>query len=152
MSDQTSIDLRLFLPFRLSVLSNTISSRIATLYADAFDLTVAEWRVMAIVDGAPGITARDVTLRAAMDKVAVSRAVASLEAVGRMERRAVDADGRARALFLTAEGACVVAAVAPLALDIEDRLLAALGEEDRAQLDRLLSRLANAISPDRPLW
>ena len=34
-----------FLPYRLSILSNTISSSIAELYSNRYDLTIPEWRV-----------------------------------------------------------------------------------------------------------
>jgi len=46
--------LEAFLPYRLSVLSNTVSSRIAKSYAARFSLTVPEWRVMRCSDAFRG--------------------------------------------------------------------------------------------------
>ena len=76
-----------FLPYRLSVLSNRISNAIAREYSRRFDLSVTEWRVMAVLGHAPNLSASEVARRTAMDKVAVSRAVASLSASGRLLRR-----------------------------------------------------------------
>ena len=73
-----------FLPYRLSVLTNRVSSAIARHYSERFDLTVPEWRVMAVLGGAPDLSAREVAQKTAMDKVQVSRAVAGLIASRRV--------------------------------------------------------------------
>ncbi|MEO0579542.1 MAG: MarR family transcriptional regulator, partial [Pseudomonadota bacterium] len=64
--DETAERLRLehFLPYRLSILSNTISGSIAAIYAERFDLSIPEWRVMAIVGRKPGLSAIEVAERA----------------------------------------------------------------------------------------
>src|SRR3954454_12826409 len=38
-----------FLPYRLSVLTSTVSRALARMYEQRFGLTVAEWRIMAIL-------------------------------------------------------------------------------------------------------
>lgn len=77
MSD-TPLRLSTFLPFRLSVLSNAISQKIAELYDREFGLSIWQWRVMAVTADTPGISATEIGQRTQMDKVAVSRAVAGL--------------------------------------------------------------------------
>lgn len=139
-----SLELERFLPYRLSVLSNTISGRIAKSYERQFQLTVAEWRVMAVLGRFPGLTAAEVTERTAMDKVQVSRAVARLKQTHRIESRAVEGDRRARHLFLTDKGYAVYAEIVPLARDYEARVTARLSVTERAQLDRLLDKLTAA--------
>jgi DNA-binding MarR family transcriptional regulator len=136
--------LEAFLPYRLSVLSNTVSSRIAKSYAERFSLTVPEWRVMAVLGRFPGLTAGEVTERTAMDKVQVSRAVARLLKTRRIERREVDGDRRALHLFLSNEGRAVYSEIVPLALDYERRLGASLSAAERAQLEKLLAKLTTA--------
>ena len=133
-----------FLPYRLSVLSNTVSGRIAKSYADRFQLTIPEWRVMAVLGRFPGLTAGEVTERTAMDKVQVSRAVARLKKTQRIEQRAVEGDRRARHLFLTHAGERVYAQIVPLARDYERRFTASLTPNERLQLDRLFDKLAAA--------
>jgi DNA-binding MarR family transcriptional regulator len=76
-----------------------------------------------------------------MDKVAVSRAVASLVADGRLTRK-VDGDDRRRArLRLSAKGYRIYDEVAPLALGYQQRLLASLSGAERELLESLLARL-----------
>ena len=74
----TRLDLDHFVPYRLSVLSNRVSDAIARHYSERFGLSIPEWRVMAVLGQTPGLSARDVAARTAMDKVQVSRAVACL--------------------------------------------------------------------------
>jgi len=136
-----ALKLERFLPYRLSVLTNRISTAIARLYARRFRLTVPEWRVMAVLGRFGAMSANAVCERTAMDKVRVSRAVARLAKAGRLTRR-VDAGDRRRAvLALTAAGRAVYEEICPLALAVERRLLAPLDAHDRADLDRLLLQL-----------
>ena len=49
-----------FLPYRLSILSNTVSSTIARIYDKRFSLSIPEWRVIAILGRFPGLSAVEV--------------------------------------------------------------------------------------------
>lgn len=135
------LQLEHFLPYRLSVLANTISSSLAGAYASRFELRIPEWRVLAVLGSYPGSSARQVAERTAMDKVAVSRAIASLIDRGRVERGTDQADRRRSVLRLTTRGQRLLARIAPLARQYEERLLAQLCAEDQLTLDRLLATL-----------
>jgi DNA-binding MarR family transcriptional regulator len=137
----SELALERFLPYRLSVLTNRISTAIARVYAKRFDLTVPEWRVMAVLGRFGAMSANAVCDRTAMDKVRVSRAVARLAASGRLARRIDTADRRRSVLALTEEGRAVYDEIGPLALAVEARLLMPLDAADRAALDRLLAML-----------
>ena len=144
--------LREFLPYRLSVLSNTISRRIADLYDREFGLSIWQWRVMAVTGDTPGISATEIGQRTAMDKVAVSRAVAGLIELGYMERTTSESDGRRSQLFLTDEGQNIYELIVPIALQAERELFETLSPADQKDLARLMDKLADAASPDRKLW
>jgi DNA-binding MarR family transcriptional regulator len=141
MARPPKLHLEAFLPYRLSVLSNTVSSAIAAAYFMNFGLSIPEWRVMAVLAANPGLSSAEVTARTAMDKVAVSRAVAALLAAGRLHRTTAPADRRRAHLALTRAGERVYRRVVPMALDYERRLMAPLGPRDRATLDRLVRGL-----------
>ena len=68
------LELDRFLPYRLSVLANTVSSGIARLYAERFQLTIPEWRVLAVIGCYGPQSANEVCRRTAMDKVRGRRA------------------------------------------------------------------------------
>jgi len=136
------LDLERFLPYRLSVLSNRVSNAIARRYSERFGLTVSEWRVMAVLGGTPALSAREVALRTEMDKVQVSRAVANLVHVKRVQKNADAADGRVTRLSLTPRGLAIYEEIVPLALHLEELFLEALAPGERAEFDRLMAKLA----------
>jgi DNA-binding MarR family transcriptional regulator len=141
-----------FLPYRLSVLSNTVSTAIAASYSAEFRLSIPEWRVLAVLALTPGLSAAEVAVATAMDKVAVSRAVASLLRARRIERRVARQDRRRSMLRLSRAGEAVYRRVVPVALAYERDLLRSLAAGDRRHLDRLLAALqrrAAAIGPAR---
>ena len=140
-AEHAVLELERFLPYRLSVLSNRISQDIARLYAERFGLGITQWRILAVLGRYPDLSATQVAERTAMDKVAVSRAVAGLLEAGLLRRRAHGADRRRSVLELSARGYRVYDEVAPLALAYERRLLAGLDPADRAALHHLLDKL-----------
>lgn len=133
-----------FLPYRLSVLSNRVSQRIATAYDERFGIGITEWRVIAVLGRYPGLSATRVSERTAMDKVAVSRAVARLLERGLLQRDIHGADRRKSVLELSEAGYKVYDEVVPLALGFERDLLGALDDDERAALERLLTKLESA--------
>jgi DNA-binding MarR family transcriptional regulator len=133
-----------FLPYRLSILSNRVSRAIAARYAETFDLTIPEWRIIAVLGRRPGLTAKEIAEATEMDKVAVSRAAARLIAARRLRSSADKDDARRQRLSLTALGEDVHGRIAPIALESERRLLAALDARERVQLDALIDRLLTA--------
>ena len=130
-----------FLPYRLSILSNRVSRAIAARYAKTFDLTIPEWRIIAVLGRRPGLTAKEIAEATEMDKVAVSRAVARLVGSKRVQARADAEDARRQILALTANGESVHARIAPIALAAEEKLLRTLDARERRALDAVLDRL-----------
>ena len=141
--DQPDHELALehFLPYRLSVLSNTISAQIAGEYGARFGLTIPEWRTLAVLGRFAPLTATGVVARTAMDKVRVSRAVSRLLADGLLERAVDPADRRRAPLRLSRKGRRIYEQIVPLALRREAELLACLNATETKQLDRLLAKL-----------
>lgn len=152
MTDSPALKLDGFLPYRLSVLSNAVSRKIAAIYEREFELSVWQWRIIAVLGEREGLTSTEVAQRTLMDKPTVSRAAASLIERGILERQ-IDADDRRRApMRLTEEGQAIYAAVIPRALESERELLDALTADEAETLHVLLSRLSMVVSPDSPLW
>ena len=131
-----------FLPYRLSVLSNRTSNAIAREYSERFDMTIPEWRVMAVLGRFAGLSANQVAQRTAMDKVAVSRAVARLLERDLIRREIHSDDRRRSVLALSEVGYSVYDEIVPMALACEQRLIGTLDQAERATLDRLLVKLS----------
>lgn len=144
MVDHAPLELERFLPYRLSILSNRVSQAIAREYTDRFNLSMTEWRVMAVLARfhGEGMSAREVADRTAMDKVAVSRALARLTTSGRVSRATHGGDKRRSVLRLTAKGWKIHDTVAPRARAHERELLGHLTADEKKMLTQILDKLA----------
>ena len=140
-AEHAPLQLEHFLPYRLSILSNTISQKIADDYQGRYDLSMTECRVMAVLARFDGLSAREVAERTAMDKVAVSRALARLVEAGRVDRSTHDNDKRRSVLSLTDAGWSMHDEVAPMARAREREVLAKLDAEEQRWLNRILDKL-----------
>lgn len=143
---QVELDLERFLPYRLSVLSNTVSAKIAAHYEKRFGLSIPQWRVIAVLGRFPGLSQNDVAERTAMDKVQVSRAVSALVRAGRVRRVRDETDGRVARLELAPAGHAIFDEVVPFARALEARLLDGLAGQDLLSLDAMLVRLTRAAA------
>jgi DNA-binding MarR family transcriptional regulator len=142
--DHAPLELERFLPYRLSILSNRVSQAIAREYTERFSLSMTEWRVMAVLARFNGesMSAREVAERTAMDKVAVSRALARLTSAGRVSRATHGGDKRRSVLRLTAKGWKIHDTVAPRARAHERELLGHLTADEKRVLTQILDKLA----------
>nr|WP_277815199.1 MarR family winged helix-turn-helix transcriptional regulator [Aquisalinus flavus] len=130
-----------FIPFKLAVLSDAVSKLIARDYSDRFGITIAEWRVMALVSQYDEVRAQTVVEKTPMDKVAVSRAVASLVDKGLLEKRTSQADRRSALLHLSAKGNTIATDIQAVAKVHNDDVLQALTTTEQAVLHAILDKL-----------
>lgn len=148
MSGQAEDECRLrlddYLPYRLSVASNAVSSLIARAHQDRFAVTIPQWRLICVLAEAPGLTQAQIVARTMMDKVTVSRAAQGLLSRRLVGRADHEADGRSHVLALTPGGLALYGEIAPLAQAYEAALVAGLSPEQVALLKRLLHRLQAA--------
>ena len=135
------IELERFLPYRLSVLTNLVSGAIADVYQQRFNLTIPEWRVIAVLGRYPGLSAAEVATHTRMDAVAVSRAVTRLLRASRIRRSIAANDRRRSVLRLSAAGDAVYREIAPVALRYERSLLEGLTAAEITALDSILGKL-----------
>lgn len=136
-----ALELENFLPYRLSILAQLVSESLHDLYWQPFGLSVTQWRVMAALGRFAPLTASEVGQRIIMDKVAVSRAVSGLMQAGLVERATDSSDRRRSSLRLSPRGRTVHARIVPLALAFQDRLYAALSDDERRTFDELSDKL-----------
>ena len=130
-----------FLPYRLVVLADEISRTVAQIYGDRFNLTRPEWRIIASLEELGPVFATDICAHSTQDKMTVSRAVASLETKGLLQRRDDPQDRRNKLLELTPAGHSLYQKLVPLVLAREAYLIETLTPEERGLLDRLLTTL-----------
>lgn len=139
-----SLNLTEFVPYRLSVASNTVSDLIAREYQNRFGLKIPEWRVMAVLGEGAAMTQRDLVHATRMDKVTVNRAAKALVERELLARTPSRDDGRSHHLELSKTGRALYDDISPAALAIEGKLLAVLGQGERETLLGLLDKLQHA--------
>ena len=124
-----SFDLDAFLPYQLAVLASRVSREFAALYGARFDLSIAEWRVVAHLGQEEAVSVREIHERVDMDKSKVSRAASRLEAAGYVTKRISESDRRLVELTLTATGRAMHSEIVELARGFEAALEERLGPE-----------------------
>ncbi|HEB96383.1 MAG TPA: MarR family transcriptional regulator [Sedimenticola thiotaurini] len=145
MTEQATVKLERFMPYRLSVLSIAISRGISELYSERFGISIMEWRVIAVLGNYQPLSSSDICRHTSMDKVQVSRAVAGLSRSGLVLRRTDSGDRRRSLLRLSARGQRVYRKIVPLALEWEQKLMQALSPREQALFDRLLQKLEQRV-------
>jgi len=137
----TELSLERFMPYRLAVLSHEVSIAVAQLYAERFDLSRPEWRVLALLGERAAMTAKEIAEYSTLDKMQVSRAVARMLDAGLLARGDDPADRRQKILKLTAKGIALHDKIAPLALAREAFILSVLSPEERDAFDAAVDKL-----------
>lgn len=146
--ETTPLHLAEFLPYQLNVIAQALSQGLAQHYAEAFAITIPEWRIIATLGEFGEMTARDVAAHSRMGKVMTSRAAASLVKRKLVARRTNRNDRREAFLCLSAQGESVYAALVPKALAYEARLMEGLSKADRAALDRIIAHFMQAAEAE----
>lgn len=130
-----------FLPYRLSVVTEAVSSLFAAHYQERFGLSIPEWRVVAVVGQQGMLSTQKVIELTGMDRVRVSRAVIRLADKALLERQAHPSDQRAQILRLSPQGRAVYREIVPLAREIQAGLASALTMEEQRQLAGILEKI-----------
>jgi DNA-binding MarR family transcriptional regulator len=138
------LQLDAFLPFRLSVASNLVSDVIADSYKALFGLKIPEWRALAVIAEADGITQFEVAARSRLDKVTVSRAAIALATRGLIARKQHPSDGRSQLLSLTTAGRNLYNRIVPEALALEHKLFESLSEKEILNFNKTLTKIQRA--------
>lgn len=139
--DGAPLELENFLPYRLNVLAETVSQSLARFYESRFGIAIPEWRVIATLGQYEKMTAKDIGTHSRMHKTKVSRAVASLESKGLVERQPNIEDMRESFLELTSKGRKIYTDLIPDALAFSRALVASLSSEEQESLERILEQL-----------
>lgn len=136
---QNRFQLERFLPYRLSLLANTVSKTLALAYQD-YGLNRTQWRVLAVLASGKA-NAQNISDKTLMDKTTISRVVKTLLERGLVRRCAGHRDGRISPLSLTKQGQDTFAAILPHAYQIETQIFTKLDTNQRKNLETIIAIL-----------
>jgi len=109
-------------------------------------LTLNEWRTMAVLGAQPGLTATQLCESTGLDKMAVSRALAGLKRHKRLHRHEDPTDQRRSRLYLSSAGKALFETVRVQAREREGELFAGVGAADLQHLNATLDRLIASVA------
>jgi DNA-binding MarR family transcriptional regulator len=136
-------DLRDLVSFQLRQLSNIYTKGSSSAYERSFNLTMNEWRCIALLHGKRGMSMNRLAEHAQFDRGLASRTVRGLEERGLLAREADATDGRGVVITLTKQGRELVSQVFPIAEERNTRLLSCLTRAERELLPGILDKLTH---------
>ena len=131
-----------FLPYRITLLARLLDRQTTRLLSESSGLSVAEWRVLAQLSMASPASVRQLADQAWVDRAEVSRAAASLERRGCLERRQNPKDLRSPLLYCTDDGRALAQRVIPSRMQFHKSLTDLLAPAQVAQLEAAMLTLA----------
>ena len=136
--------------FRMVLTVNLTARPFPRLYSRKYHLNLTEWRVMVTLASVSDVSANEVARLCGLDKMTVSRSLASMMGHGYVERKLARNDRRRLILSLTRKGKQVFAAIAPSGAARETALFSGFSASERAVFRRLLDRLVERarVLPD----
>ncbi len=152
--DDTTPRLEDLLAYQIVTLSRLVTRHAARYLAQAHDLALVDWIVVAHLAQESTMTLRDLVEKSHTDKAQLSRVAVALEDKGLIRREADPDDGR-RVLFgLTPEGRRLFDSILPARQELNRDLLNQLSEKERlgllAGIDKLTAYFCDLLATSGP--
>ncbi|WP_375002082.1 MarR family winged helix-turn-helix transcriptional regulator [Aeromicrobium sp. CTD01-1L150] len=130
------------LSFNVRRLANLLSSSAELRYRREFDVSLPEWRTLALLGQFQPMTVNRLARLAALDKAQMSRVVAGLIERGFIDKK--PGPRRSSQLTLTTPGFDLYSALIEAANERDRALLSALDPEEREVFDRAIDKISDA--------
>ncbi|MFT5631268.1 MAG: DNA-binding MarR family transcriptional regulator [Gammaproteobacteria bacterium] len=138
-----TFEISAFFPYQTRVFYKSVSEAVAKVYIDEYDMKPYEWRALAILGKSNMLTPAQLVEESSMDKVTVSRAIASLSKRGWLRSRSNKMDGRSRIVSTSAEGQKAFANLVPKMRAVEHGILRCLDDHEAAEFKRIMQKIVD---------
>ncbi|PSW21971.1 MarR family transcriptional regulator [Photobacterium sanctipauli] len=145
MKNNSSFELQEFFPYKLVKVADLVSRGFSEIYTKEFDITRAEWRLIAAIGEHQPVAAKELVEITYMDKVKVSRGLQKMEQKNLIEKQSAEFDQRSVLVMLTEEGEQLFGKLIPKATEWEAELLNALSAAEYKDLSMSLNRLVQQL-------
>jgi MarR family transcriptional regulator for hemolysin len=125
---------------RLTVLARMLRNNFDRQVA-GLNVTRSQWAMIAVVARHPGATQRMIAEALEMSEASAGRLIDRLCADGLLERRDRDDDRRARAVYLTEAAEPLLAKLAEIAKDSEERMFKGFSDDDLDRMQDFVDRI-----------
>jgi len=145
-SDQRErLELARFIPYRLAALAQKVVDSCADMYSRQFGVTIAQWRVLAVLAEHDTLHSKAIGELASMDKSKVSRAVQQMEAKELLERQKDPADNRASFVSLTEAGFDLYYQIVPQVKQWEEEFMSGVDENEHDTVLKFIDQLEGTV-------
>lgn len=140
-NDAHALPLERFITYRLTTLSSTLNRNTERFLKKNYDISIPDWRVLAVLNRYGPVSVRELAGHSHMDKALVSRVVSRLAKAKYITSKPDASDGRLVVLSLSPSGQDLHDAIMPHAQKRQQGLLQSLSEEEREPLYQMLEKL-----------
>jgi DNA-binding MarR family transcriptional regulator len=137
--------------YRFALIASQLGSALAPLHMDRHGLSIAAWRVLAVIARHEPISATELAARTSNDPFRVSRALVTLTEKKLISRKPDPTDRRRASLRLTASGRAAHQEIAAALARIEGTVLSALSSREQVVLFGLLDKIDSKVAEVLPL-
>nr|WP_321456761.1 MarR family transcriptional regulator [uncultured Cohaesibacter sp.] len=141
LANDEAFTLENFLPYRILEVAQGISRRISKVLHEEWDMSMAEWQVLASLARDGAVSVREIEPRTLLDTVAVSRAAKRLTDRKFIKRDVNKQDKRLVVLKTTKRGRDVASEIGHYVMNMEVEFLKGMNVQDRIRLSQLLKSL-----------
>src|SRR6202011_5888109 len=142
----TPLDLSEHLPY---LINGVGSALVARFFADALagaHLSVAAWRVLAVLSSNGGLRQTDLAEMTSIDASTLSRLITRLVRHGLVRRTRSTEDSREVAVALTRKAKTLMMKLVPVASGLQDAATQNLSKQDLATLKRVLRKMHDNLT------
>ncbi|RZS31930.1 DNA-binding MarR family transcriptional regulator [Corticibacter populi] len=130
----------LFIPYLINRTATAINGQITTFLAQ-HGLTLTHWRVLAFLSKQDGLNIGELGRNTMTEQSTLSRSLQLLEKKGYVTRKSCRKDTRATSVYLTAEGSKAFGEILSYVLELEERYLQGVSEQEQATLRAALQKI-----------
>ena len=146
MSRHTPLDLSEHLPYLINRVGSALVARFSADALTAARLSVASWRVLAVLSSNGGLRQTDLAEMTSIDASTLSRLITRLVHDDLVRRTRSKTDSREVAVALTPKAKALLRKLVPVALGLQDTATKNLSKRDLATLKRVLRQIHDNLT------
>jgi DNA-binding MarR family transcriptional regulator len=136
-----ALPLHQFITYRLSRVQAKLNAQASRMLKATSGITLAQWRVIALIGAAGQTRLSDLAKEAALDKGLLSRNLKTLVQAGAVDATVDDSDHRSQILSLSATGQAIFERTLPVTRARQQRLREGLSDEELRVFRKVLDKL-----------
>jgi DNA-binding MarR family transcriptional regulator len=146
LSRQTPVDLPEHLPYLINRVGSALVARFSADALAGAHLSIASWRVLAVLSGNGGLRQTDLAEMTSIDASTLSRLITRLVHDGLVRRARSKQDSREVAVQLTRKAETLLRRLVPIAVGLQKAATRNLTKRDLATLKRVLRKMHDNLT------